>query len=61
MLPHLFVAFWLNGRKTDLRLETEGHHVASFDVGGGGGQSLVPKSRLQGSNLVGERKIDADF
>ena len=33
MLPY-FVSFWLNGWNTDLGLETERHHIASFDVGG---------------------------
>ena len=40
MLPY-FVSFWLNGWNTDLGLETERHHIASFDVGGD--ESLAAK------------------
>ena len=58
MLPY-FVSFWLNGYNTDLGLETERHHIASFDVGGD--ESLASKSSFWESNLFGESKIDADF
>ena len=37
-----FVSFWLNGWNSDLGLETERHHIASFDVGGD--ESLASKS-----------------
>ena len=58
MLPY-FVSFWLNGWNTDLGLETERHHIASFDVGGD--ESLASKSSFQESKLFGESKIDANF
>ena len=58
MLPY-FVSFWLNGWNTDPRLETEKHHIASFDVGGD--ESLASKSSLEESKLFVESKIDADF
>ena len=40
MLPY-FVSFWLNERNSNLGLETERHHIASFDVGGD--ESLASK------------------
>ena len=40
-------------------LETERHHIASFDVGGD--ESLASKSSFQDSKLFGESKIDANF
>ena len=43
---------------TDLGLETERHHIASFDVGGD--ESLASKKRLGESDLFGEGKIEAD-
>ena len=58
MLPY-FVSFWLNGWNTDPGLETEKHHIASFDVGGD--ESLASKSSLEESKLFVESKIDADF
>ena len=39
-----FVSFWLNGWNTDLGLETERHHIASFEVGGD--EPLALKSSL---------------
>ena len=58
MVPY-FVSFWLNGWNTDLGLETETHHIASFVVGGD--ESLASKSKLKQSNLFGESKLEADF
>ena len=58
MLPY-FVSLWLNGWNTDPGLETEKHHIASFDVGGD--ESLASKSSLEESKLFVESKIDADF
>ena len=43
----------------DLGLETERHHIASFDVGGD--ESLASQSSLCGSNVFGEGKIKADL
>ena len=43
MVP-CFVSFWLNGWNTDLGLETERHHIASFVVDGD--ESLASKSKL---------------
>ena len=43
MIP-CFVSFWLNGWNTDLGLETERHHIASFVVDGD--ESLASKSKL---------------
>ena len=43
----------------DLGLETERHHIASFDVGGD--ESLASQSSLCGSNVFGEGKIKADY
>ena len=40
MLPY-FVSLWLNERNSNLGLETERHHIASFDVGGD--ESLASK------------------
>ena len=54
-----FVSFWLNGWNTDLGLETERHHIASFDVGGD--ESLASKSNFQESKLLSQSQIDADF
>ena len=58
MLPY-FVSLWLNGWNTDPGLETEKHHIASFDVGGD--ESLASKSSFEESKLFVESKIDADF
>ena len=54
-----FVSFWLNGWNTDLGLETERHHIASFDVGGD--ESLASKSSFWESKLFRDSQIDADF
>ena len=55
----LILAKRVNRWNSDLGLETERHHIASFDVGGD--ESLASKSRLWESNLFGESKIDAHF
>ena len=43
MLPY-FMSLWLNRWNTDLGLETETHHIASFDVGGN--ESLACGSQI---------------
>ena len=58
MFPY-FVSFWLNRWNADLGLETERHHIASFDVGSD--ESLASKSSFYESKVFGESKIDADF
>ena len=54
-----FVSFWLNRWNSDLGLEMERHHIASFDVGGD--ESLASKSSLWEWNLFGDSKIEADL
>ena len=57
MLPY-FLSFWLKGSNTDLGLEAERHHIASFGVGDD--EPLASKSNLWESHVFGETKIGAD-